>query len=148
MIWCGLKIEENCHELVNQFHGHYHQKTLSSWKIKCVFRNVKSCINASWGLKGLTMSRLFGILSSVVAILRCFQGKLNYPDYTFITQQLIHLTWLLGSRWVGRWIIDISSRRIHVACRMGLWSLNVIKMMRLVHSHWVPWWIIPVWNLH
>ena len=28
MIWCGLKIEENCHELVTQFHGNYHYKTL------------------------------------------------------------------------------------------------------------------------
>ena len=53
MIWCGLKIEENYHELLNQFHGNYHYKTLSCWKIKCVLRDVKWCINASWGLKGL-----------------------------------------------------------------------------------------------
>ena len=28
MISCGLKIKENCHELVNQFHGNYHSKPL------------------------------------------------------------------------------------------------------------------------
>ena len=55
MIWCGLKIKENCHvSLINQFHGDCHSKTLGCRKIKCVFRDVKWCFNASWGLKGLT----------------------------------------------------------------------------------------------
>ena len=58
MIWCGLKIKENCHILVNQFHGNIHSKTLGYRKIKSVFRDVKWCFNASWGLKGF-ISQLF-----------------------------------------------------------------------------------------
>ena len=41
MIWCGLKIKENCHVLVNQFHGNFCFKTLVSRKIKSVFKDVK-----------------------------------------------------------------------------------------------------------
>ena len=55
MIWCGLKIKETYHVLANQFHGIFHSKTLVFWKIRYVFRNVKWCFNASWGLKGLTI---------------------------------------------------------------------------------------------
>ena len=39
MILCGLKIEENCYVLVNQFHGNSRSKTPR--KIKSVFRDVK-----------------------------------------------------------------------------------------------------------
>ena len=53
MIWCGWKIKENCHVLVNQFHRDLHYETPGCTKIKCVFRDVKWCFNASWGLKGL-----------------------------------------------------------------------------------------------
>ena len=53
MILCGLKIKENWRVLVNQFHGHFRSKTYCCKKIKCVFRDVISCFNASWGLKGL-----------------------------------------------------------------------------------------------
>ena len=53
MIWYGLKNLENCHVLANQFHGNFCSKTLSYREIKSVFRDVKWCINASWGLKGL-----------------------------------------------------------------------------------------------
>ena len=52
MIWCCLKIKENCHVLVNQFHGNFRFKTLGCRKIKSVFRDVKWCFNASGGLKG------------------------------------------------------------------------------------------------
>ena len=53
MIWCGVKIKENCYALVNQFHGNFRSKILCCRKIKSVFRDVKWCFNASWGLKGL-----------------------------------------------------------------------------------------------
>ena len=53
MIWCGVKIKENCYALVNQFYGIFCSKTLCCRKIKSVFRDVKWCFNASWGLKGL-----------------------------------------------------------------------------------------------
>ena len=41
MIACGLKIQENCHVLVNQFHENFCSKTLGCRKIKSVFRDVK-----------------------------------------------------------------------------------------------------------
>ena len=41
MIRCGLKIIENCHVLVNQFHGNFRSKTPSYRKIRAVSRDVK-----------------------------------------------------------------------------------------------------------
>ena len=38
---------------MNQFHGNFLFKTLSCRKIKSFFMDVKWCVNASWGLKGL-----------------------------------------------------------------------------------------------
>ena len=60
MIWSGWKIKENNHVLVNQFYGNFHSKTPSGRKIKCFFRDVKWCFDASWGPKGL------GVFKSVV----------------------------------------------------------------------------------
>ena len=50
-----LKCVKNCQVglLVSQSHGNFHSKTPSCEKIKAVFRDVKWCFNASWGLKGL-----------------------------------------------------------------------------------------------
>ena len=53
MTWCGWRSKENCHILVNQFHGNFRSKTLSCRIIRSVIRDVKWCFNASWGLKGL-----------------------------------------------------------------------------------------------
>ena len=59
----GEKIKENYHVLVNQFHGNFNSKTLACRKIKSVFRDVKWCFNASWGLKGLNESKgIYGCL--------------------------------------------------------------------------------------
>ena len=57
MTWCGLKIKENYHLLINQFHGNFRSKTLSCRKIKYIFRDVKWCFNESWGLKVLKENR-------------------------------------------------------------------------------------------
>ena len=57
MICCGWKIKENCHVLVNQFHGNCYSQTTSCRKIRSVFRDVKCCFNASWGLKGLKVDQ-------------------------------------------------------------------------------------------
>ena len=54
MIWSEWKSSKNCHVLVKQFHENIHSKTPSCRKIKSVFRDVKWCFNASWGLKGLS----------------------------------------------------------------------------------------------
>ena len=51
MTWCSLNIKENCHVLVNQFHGNFSSRTLCCRKIKYVFTDVKRCFNASWGFK-------------------------------------------------------------------------------------------------
>ena len=56
IIWCGLKIKENCDVLVCRFNGNFYSETLGCRKIKCVFRDLKWCFNASWGLKWLTCS--------------------------------------------------------------------------------------------
>ena len=40
MIGCGLKIEKNCHVLIDQFHGNFRSKTLGCRKIRYVFRNI------------------------------------------------------------------------------------------------------------
>ena len=48
-----IKIKENYHVVLNKFHGNFRSKTLSFRKIKYVFRDVKWCFNASWGLEGL-----------------------------------------------------------------------------------------------
>ena len=50
LMWC-----RNCHLLINQFYGHFRSEALSCRKIKSVFRDVKRCFNASWGLKGLNI---------------------------------------------------------------------------------------------
>ena len=49
-----FKNKENRHVLINQLHGNFRSKILYCRKIRCVFRDVKRCFNASWGLKGLT----------------------------------------------------------------------------------------------
>ena len=73
MIWCGLKIEENYHVLVNQFHRNFRSKTLGCRKIKSVFRDVKWCLNASWGLKGLTL--LFKVSYCILALQSSIPGN-------------------------------------------------------------------------
>ena len=42
--------------MVKEFHGNFRSKTLGYREIKTVFRDVKWCLNASWGLKGLNNS--------------------------------------------------------------------------------------------
>ena len=56
LMW--FKNWRNCHVLESQFHGNFHSKGLICRKIKPVFRDVKWCFNASWGLKGI-MQELF-----------------------------------------------------------------------------------------
>ena len=80
MIWCGFKIKENWHVLVNQFHENFRSKSLCFRKIKYVFMNVKWCFNESWGLKGL--------------IRKCDIGYTKGVDYTqSISQTKIFTTY-------------------------------------------------------
>ena len=58
--------------LLNQFHGNFRSKTLGFGKIKSVFRDVKWCFNASWGLKGLN-------------------ALVNFSAHTCLQLQYLHL---------------------------------------------------------
>ena len=49
--------------MVSQCQGNFHSKTPSCGKIKSVFRNVKWCFDASWGLKGLMNKSIFSFIS-------------------------------------------------------------------------------------
>ena len=49
MIWCGLKIKENYHVLVNQFHGIFRSKSVGCRKIRSVFSDA---LMHREGLKG------------------------------------------------------------------------------------------------
>ena len=42
----------------------FRSKTLNCKKIKYVFRDVKWCFNASWGLKGLKLQLLIEVAAS------------------------------------------------------------------------------------
>ena len=48
--WRCFEVGGNYHVLVNQFHGNFHSKTLGCRKIRSVFKDVKWCFNAPWGL--------------------------------------------------------------------------------------------------
>ena len=90
MIWCGLRITENCYVLVNQFHGNFRSKTLSCREIKSVFRDVKWCFNASWGLKGwnqLSLSRLKLPFSS------------SYTTRRELRQLVVDVKWCFNASW-------------------------------------------------
>ena len=106
MIWCGLKIKENCYVLVNHFHGNFHSKTPSCRKIKSVFRDLRRCFNASWGLKRLKKKTfvLFGLHTSSSALLIIklaiamrwvFTGNV-IPDNAHVCYTLIKKYTMLG----------------------------------------------------
>ena len=64
--------------LVNQFHGNFHSKTLRYWTIMSVFRDVKWCFNASWGLKGLTIFTTWcNLLFSSYMIAYCYADRMS-----------------------------------------------------------------------
>ena len=84
MTWCSLKITENYHVLVNQFQGNSRSKTLSCRKIKYIFRDVKWCFNASWGLKGLKTRWTY----IIAVLLTCYN----------VTWSSINLAWTRQGR--------------------------------------------------
>ena len=59
MIWCGLKIKENCNVLVNQLNGNFRSETFCYRKIKSGFRDVKWCFDVLWEFKGLNVFVIF-----------------------------------------------------------------------------------------
>ena len=81
MTWSSLKNKENDHVLVNQFHGNIHSKTLGYGKIKSVFRDVKWCFIASWGLKGLNdLQNNMQAYPHEITIIPLF-WQINYYNY-------------------------------------------------------------------
>ena len=80
----GWQIEENSHVLVNQFHGDAHSKTPSCREINLVFRVVKWCFNASWGLKGI--KHVYRCLSVVRTVPRDADGaEASSPIISVVT---------------------------------------------------------------
>ena len=136
MTWCGLKIEENCHVLVNQFHGNYHYKTPSCWKIRSVFRDVKWCFNASWGLKGLSSNHevfyLFYLLNKslllgVKCVLKC---------------QDLHMLYLKWNKWVvfKQWFTILYYLKITLkALNYIIKIITNLKLCLAITSHNFKW---------
>ena len=117
MIWSGWKNKENCHVLESQFHGNFHSKTLSCSKIKTVFRDVKWCFNASWGLKGLIKfknrrcaGKLHGKYGKSVTWVQ--KQRMQYQGTYARTSYDISQAWD-WPRWTSR---PISSLRYIVTC--------------------------------
>ena len=52
MICCGLKIEENCHVLLSQFHGNFRSKTPSFSKLSHFSEMRNDASTHREGLKG------------------------------------------------------------------------------------------------
>ena len=71
--WRWFDVGDNCHVLVNQFHENFRSKTLGCKKIRSVFRDIKWCFNALWGLKVLNSYVRADLLYMVdLPHLRCF----------------------------------------------------------------------------
>ena len=113
MTWCSLKITENYHVLVNQFQGNFRSKTLSCRKIKYIFRDVKWCLNASCGLKGLTQfdrlcfcmyfsksSLLFTMYLNVNDMNECLNGAI------YATFLVIQPKWTRTNSWTWQYKLD------------------------------------------
>ena len=88
MIWCGWGIKENCHVLVNQFHGNIHFKTSNYRKNKSISRYLKWCFNASRGLKGLMSGAYWDKAMSLFMLPPCkiidrgFVAKCIFPAHS------------------------------------------------------------------
>ena len=66
--------------LVNQFHGNFHSKTICCRKIKFVFRDVKWCFIASWGLKGLIPAAVADTAEPLTQKQNCRKINKNYQN--------------------------------------------------------------------
>ena len=126
MIWCGLKIIENCHVLVNQFHGNIHSKILVVGKLKSVFRDVKWCFNASWGLKGWKdFIATFYMLWVIQWI-----SLINLFSFYIETSEACIYQCNLHTYQVANWLaLDEDACSTH---RMSLRSAPALRMMKMV----------------
>ena len=149
MTWCGLKIKENYHILVNKFHGNFRSKTLSFKKIKSVFRDVKWCFNASWGLKGLTLGAFasHGSTSHIFkkiyymknGIIRHNEEVLSF-HLSYYTRVLWHCSWLwdtlqqqFTSQGQGHWEV-LNAYLVRVWCLLGSSHFPVTVPLSLIYS--------------
>ena len=87
--WCDVKIKENCYALVNQVHRNFRSNTLCCRKIKSVFRDVKWCFNASWGLKQLTTTVCFRMKSVSLRVLML-------KNQQYLPQSVLFGSWFLS----------------------------------------------------
>ena len=95
------KSTENWHILVKQFHGNFRSKTLCCRKIRSVFRDVKWCFNASWGLEGLTsLISLYPEPVSFVWHLKKYNSSSTILRFKFIVIPGRGYIWkIVNSKW-------------------------------------------------
>ena len=126
VVW---KIKENCHVLVNQFHGNFRSKTLGCRGIKSVFRDVKWCFNASWGLKGLNCIVRLVVVQWLT--LTCAGNRAYSTTRSMLLCNNLERQPSAGSTnsimWVKRWIGRPTNTR--------RWS-NVVLMLRRRRRRW------------
>ena len=119
MTWYGLKIKENCHLLVNQFHQNFLSKPLGCRRIKSVFKDVKWCFNASWGLKGLK---------------KCITLIYMYPIYVGSKKNnnLLSVLFLQPSSSDFMQIIIILIRKRHLILPITLLSCQILYKISVI----------------
>ena len=117
MIWRGLKIKGNCHVLVSQFRENFRSKTLSYRQSKSVFRDVKWCFNASWGLKGLNQ-HWFNV----------WGHTRTFPP----TMRLSIFYWMIHDPRLG----NDGLHFVHIQAKLG--QENLLRMVRWVRWHCPP----------
>ena len=106
MTWCEWKSKENCHVLVNQFHRNFRSETLGCRKTKSVFRDVKWCFIASWGLKELSLFHLWycltiNPLTAGAAYFRVFIFLLAHllPPLKHVKDKIRHQSAIFENSW-------------------------------------------------
>ena len=100
MTWSGWKIKENYHVLVKQFHGIFYSKTPSCRKIRCVFKDVKWCFNASWGLQGFNTHGIYARWYTCFSFCKVYQQGIHI---------LVHTAWYR----LGWGLYRLEYRRCH-----------------------------------
>ena len=111
--------------VVKQFYVNFHSKTLCCRSIRSVFRDVKCCFNASWGLKGLMTCVCWELgvawrshdvkvkvpVSSLISRLNTYQPPSRFtPPPPPWSLDLFIRVWV--SECVSVWVSDCVSERV------------------------------------
>ena len=144
MTWCGLKIKENYHVLVNKFHGSFRSKPLSFRKNEYVFRDVKWCFNASWGPKGFWLVYwqwylTWNMTTGPSAIRYPFIRDLIRPSLSFWrTSRTLGKLDKYSSRGSFNHACVLASSTSITSCRGNtMYALNLWVVIYLAQSKWI-----------